>query len=104
MKKLFRIPLFRRAPFLSPGDLLQRAVLFGVIFLIAHLAGLREFTSVLNGTTGSTAYSWQTSAFLGLLYVGLYLGGVLVAPILVLAAGLLKLGEAMNRKKHESRT
>ena len=57
MIKLFgqRLGLFRQAEFLSPKDLLQRAGAISVLFLVAHLAGLREFTSVLNGTVGSVA-------------------------------------------------
>src|SRR5208282_3909504 len=77
-----RLGLFRRAEFLSVRDLLQRAVAISVLFLAAHLAGLREFTSVLNGTIGSVAAGWKLSSFLALIYIFLYLAFVIVVPVL----------------------
>jgi hypothetical protein len=91
----------------SATYLLEWAGLLLVIFVIAHLAGLRDFTSVLNGTIGSTSMSWQTAALLGVAYVLIYLGVVLVAPILLLAALLLKIWRRMLAAKgaiDESRT
>jgi len=75
-----------RAEFFSPKDLLQRAAVIAFIFLLAHLAGLREFTSILNGTVGSVEMSWQQSAFLGALYLILYMAFILLVPVLVIAA------------------
>ncbi|MGD0745124.1 MAG: hypothetical protein ABSA45_08205 [Verrucomicrobiota bacterium] len=91
MKKPFwqRLAVFRRAEFLSVGDMLQRAGAISVMFLAAHLAGLREFTSVLNGTVGSVAAGWNLSAFLAVIYILLYLAFVVLVPILVLAAMIL---------------
>lgn len=71
--------------------LIEWAGLLLVIFFVAHLAGLRDFTSVLNGTVGSTSMSWQTAAFLGVAYVLIYLSVVLMVPILVLGALILTL-------------
>ncbi len=88
---------FSRRPKSPPGRLpsalylLQWAGLLLVIFFIAHLAGLRDFTSVLNGTIGSTSMDWKTAAFLGVAYVLIYLGVVLMVPILALAALILTL-------------
>lgn len=87
--------------------LLEWAALFIVIFIIAHLAGLRNFTSVLNGTIGSTSLDWKTAAFLGVAYVIIYLGAVLVAPIFILGALILKLWQRATATKgatDESRT
>jgi hypothetical protein len=78
-----------RAEFLSPKDFIRRAALISLVFLVAHLAGLREFTSILNGTTGSVEFGWRMSAFLGLTYIFLYLAFVLVVPMLLLSAGIL---------------
>ena len=78
-----------RAEFLSPQDLIKRAILITIVFTIAHLAGLKEFTSVLNGTMGSVQLGFGISAFLGLSYVCLYLAFVLLVPILLLAAAML---------------
>ena len=84
-----RLALFRRAEFLSARDLLQRAGAISALFLVAHLAGLREFTSVLNGTIGSVAAGWKLSGFLALIYILLYLAFVILVPVLVLAAMIL---------------
>lgn len=78
-----------RADFLSPKDLLQRAAVLALLFLVAHLAGLREFTSILCGTVGSTEMSWRHSAELGVLYLILYMAFVLVVPVLVIAAAIV---------------
>ncbi len=70
---------------------LTSGLTLAVLFLPAHLAGWREHTSFLSGTTGDTGMDFQTSAFLGALYILLYLACVVLAPILVLAAGILAL-------------
>jgi hypothetical protein len=80
-----------RGTIASPLYLLEWAALLTVLFIIVQLAGLREYTSVLNGTVGSTHLSWQTASFLGAAYIFVYLGFVVVAPILILAAGILKI-------------
>jgi hypothetical protein len=97
-----RLGLFRRAEFLSAKDLLQRAGAIGVLFLVAHLAGLREFTSVLNGTVGSVAAGWKLSGFLALVYILSYLAFVILVPVLVLAAMILVVGQRFRRKKEKS--
>jgi hypothetical protein len=103
IKKFWRsLGLFRRAEFLSPRDLLQRAGTISVLFLAAHLAGLREFTSVLNGTIGSVAAGWKLSGFLALIYILLYLAFVILVPVLVLAAIILAVGQRFRRKAKNS--
>jgi hypothetical protein len=104
MIKLFRrrLAVFQRAEFLSPRDLLQRALGLSGLFLLAHLAGLREFTSVLNGTIGSVAAGWKLSGFLALIYILLYLAFVILVPVLVLAAMILAVGKRFRRKEEKS--
>jgi hypothetical protein len=80
-----------RAEFFSPKDFVRRAFVLTVSYLAVHLAGLREFTSILNGTVGSVGLGWGLSAFLGLGYIFAYLAFVLLVPILLLAAGILTL-------------
>jgi hypothetical protein len=84
---------------LSARDLLQRALGVSVLFLLAHLAGLREFTSVLNGTVGSVAAGWKLSGFLALIYLLLYLASVILVPVLVLAALILMVWQRCVRKE-----
>ena len=98
MSKFFSRRPRVKGPLPSPGYLLEWAVFLSVLFLVVNLAGMREFTSVLNGTVGSTNLSWQTAAFLGAAYVFVYLAFVLGAPILVLAALMLKLWQRLVAK------
>jgi hypothetical protein len=84
-----KLAALQRAEFLSPKDLLQRAGAVTAIFLLLHLAGLREFTSVLNGTVGSLALGRNLSAFLAVVYILFYLAFVVLVPVLVLAAMFL---------------
>lgn len=67
----------------------MRALVISVVFLAVHWAGLREYTSVLNGTVGSTSTGWRTSAFFGVAYLIIYMAFIVLAPILILAAGIL---------------
>jgi hypothetical protein len=104
MKKLFwkKPAIFQRADFLSAKDLLQRACAISVMFLVVHLAGFREFTSILNGTVGSVALGWNLSAFLAVIYIILYLAFVILVPVLVLAATILTVWQRFHRKSpHE---
>lgn len=100
IKKIWRkLAIFRRAEFLSARDLLQRACAISVMFLLAHVAGLREFTSVLNGTVGSVAAGWKFSGFLAIIYIVLYLAFVILVPVLVLAALILMGWQRCVRKE-----
>lgn len=83
---------------LSPKDFVRHAALICVVFAIAHLLGLREFTSVLNGTTGSVAMDWQMAAALGVAYILLYLAFVLLVPTMILAAVILALWQRTRRR------
>jgi hypothetical protein len=98
-----RLAVFQRAEFLSAKDLLQRAGVISVLFLVAHLAGLREFTSVLNGTIGSVAAGWKFSGFLALIYILLYLAFVILVPVLILAAIILMVWQQYVQKEDNSR-
>jgi hypothetical protein len=72
---------------MTPAGLLKRAAIVAAAFLVCHLAGWRELTSVLSGTPpGSTL-----AALGGVLYLVSYFAAVIVAPVLVIAAGLLRL-------------
>ena len=84
-----RLTSLWRAELSSPKDFVRRACFIAFFFLLAHLAGLREFTSLLNGTPGSVQLGWAWSGILGLTYIFAYLGFVLLVPIFLLAAGLL---------------
>jgi hypothetical protein len=80
-----------RADFLSAKDLVRRALLLAVLYGMVSAFGLREFTSILNGTMGSVSLGWHLSVFFGLLYIASYLAFVLGTPTLLIAAGILLL-------------
>jgi hypothetical protein len=92
-----QIAVLWRAELFSPKDFLRRAAVIAVIFLAAHLAGLRDYTCILNGTAGSVALGRGMCAFLGLAYVFAYLAFVLLVPILLLAAAMLAGWKRLSR-------
>lgn len=99
MSRFFSRQRKAKGPLPSPQAFLEWAGFLTILFIIVNLAGLRDYTSVLNGTIGSTTLSWQNAAFLGAAYILVYLAFVLGAPILVIAAGILKLWEKAVVKK-----
>ena len=95
MKKL---AIFQRAEFFSPKDMVQRAVAISGLFLLVHLAGFRQFTSILNGTIGSLELGWNLSSFLAIIYIFIYLAFVIMVPVLILAAGILMVCQQFHPK------
>ena len=80
-----------KAGFLSPKYLLLRALALGLIFGVVHIAGLRDYSAFLSGTAASVSAGMKLSSFYGMIYIAAYIGCVVVAPILLLAAALLTL-------------
>ncbi|HEX3626589.1 MAG TPA: hypothetical protein VH280_14335 [Verrucomicrobiae bacterium] len=93
----------QRAEFLSARDMIQRAAAISGLFLVLHLAGLREFTGILNGTIGSLALGWRLSAALAIFYIVLYLAFVILVPVLLLAAAILTVWQRL-KNPDEQRT
>ena len=62
------------------------AALLAALFFLAHLAGFREYASVLSGT-GEYAL-WPM--FRGVVYILLYFGFIGLNPVLMIAAALVK--------------
>lgn len=75
------------ADWFSPGFFLSRALFIALIYVIVNAAGLVEYTTFISGTVEGA--SPTQAALLGLFYMMVYFAFVLVAPILVIAAGLL---------------
>jgi hypothetical protein len=78
-------------PVFSPGGLAARAVFILAFYLLAHLAGLRECTSILSGTTPQGTYPATVEQIFAVTYIMAYLGAVMLAPILLIAAVMIKL-------------
>lgn len=100
---LTRIRRWLRADFLSPKDLVRHAALVVLLFAVAHAAGWRQFTSIISGTMAEPRLGPDVCALLGSGYAALYFATMVLAPILLIAAGLLKLWEIIEqRRRHES--
>jgi hypothetical protein len=80
---------FWKATAFSPAGFLLRAVIITVLFCASELLGLREYTTFLSGTSGNVDLSWQMASLLGLIHLLLYVGCILLVPILMIATGLL---------------
>ncbi|HTV43507.1 MAG TPA: hypothetical protein VMF08_23290 [Candidatus Sulfotelmatobacter sp.] len=99
-----KFSIFQRAEFLSAKDMIQRAVAISGLFLVVHLAGFREYTSILNGTIGSLTLGWDLSTILAVFYIALYLAFVIVVPVLLLAAAILMIWQRLIKNPfYESR-
>ncbi|HEU5069547.1 MAG TPA: hypothetical protein VFV96_03930 [Verrucomicrobiae bacterium] len=85
------------ADFLSPKDFVRHAGLLVLLFVVAHVGGLREFTTIISGTMAEPRFGSDVCALLGLGYAALYFATVVLAPILLIAAGVLKLWEICGR-------
>ena len=81
-------------PALACRRFLEYAALLSALFLVATLAGFREYTSVLSGTESSG--NWQRLAGMG--YALLYVCFVGIVPVLLIAAGLMQ-GMRLCRRK-----
>jgi hypothetical protein len=90
MKSLFTFlaSLWKADPF-SPTAFVARAIIIAALFGISELAGLREYTTFLSGTSANPNVSWQTAATLGLIHMLLYVAFILLAPVSLITAGLL---------------
>jgi len=90
MKAVLRFLLrLWKAKAFSPEGFLMRAMLIAELFGVSELLGLREYTTFLSGTSGDVTLGWRTASLLGLIHLLLYVGFILLVPILLIAAGLL---------------
>jgi hypothetical protein len=92
MKTVFE--LLRRvwkADAFSPTAFVVRAVIISVFYCLSELAGLREYTTFLSGTSANLNVSWQTAATLGLIHLLLYVAFILLVPASLITASLLLL-------------
>jgi hypothetical protein len=97
--KLSRLGRWISAERFSPRDFVRHAVLILLLFVIAHLCGLREFTTIITGTMASPALGAETCALLGMVYLTLYFGVVVLVPVLLIAATLLKILQQFTQRR-----
>ena len=87
-----------KAETFSPTAFVIRALVITVLFCISELLGLREYTTFLSGTSANVNLGWSVTSALGLIHLLLYVGFILLAPISLIAAGLIA---AWNRCKRQ---
>lgn len=73
----------------SPRGLVIRAVVLLLVFAVMHLAGLRRMTTILCGTFEGIGRSKELTALLGFTYILFYVAATVIAPIMLIAAGIL---------------
>ena len=101
MKNLFGFlrRTWKADPF-SPTAFVVRAIIIAVCYCLSELAGLREYTTFLSGTSANLNVSWQTAATLGLIHLLLYVAFILLVPVSLITAGLLFVWEKWRRPGH----
>lgn len=80
-----------RADAFSPTAFIARAVIITIFYCASELAGLREYTTFLSGTSANLNVTWQTAATYGLIHLLLYMAFILLVPVCLITAGLLHL-------------
>ena len=88
-----------KADAFSATAFVARAMIITVLLVISELAGFREYTTFLSGTSANLDVSWQTAATLGLIHLLLYVAFILLVPASFITAGLLT---ALNRWHHRT--
>lgn len=86
------------APAFSPLGLFMRALLLVLVYLVGHWLGWREHTTFISGSQVGVGADRGLSILAGVGYMAAYFGAVLLSPILVLAAVVLKLWNAVAPK------
>jgi hypothetical protein len=87
-----------KADTFSPTAFVARAVIITIFFCVSELAGLREYTTFLSGTSGNPSMDWQTAAVLGLIHLLLYVAFILFVPVSLITAGLLSVWNYWTRR------
>jgi len=72
----------------TPGGLLLRAGILVLVYLVLHVLGLRDYVTVLSGTSVSGKPPDPSDTTIAVSYAAAYLAFVLAVPIMVLAAGI----------------
>jgi hypothetical protein len=81
-----------RRPLLSPAGLAIGALVLALLYGVVHAAGLRADASILSGSAPPD----ELGVPLGLAYVILYFGFVVLAPVAVIAAALMAIYQRLT--------
>ena len=88
--------------FLQPPALVTWAGLIALMFLLFHLLGWREMTTVLSGTF-PPGFSPPEAESRAVLYLVAWFATVVIAPVLVLAAAIDSLFMSRLRQSYQRR-
>jgi hypothetical protein len=72
----------------TPRGWALRAVLILITLAALHVLGWREDTRIISGTAAPKDLAGELAAMRGVVYGLVYFAGMIVAPILILAAGI----------------
>jgi hypothetical protein len=89
-------------PRLSPHGLLSCAAILTLTFMFMHLLGLREYTTIISGTSPTGDPQDWFAALIGVFYILFYLAFTMLVPLLLIAAGLLALGFALPARSRKT--
>lgn len=81
---------------LSPKGFILRAAVCVAALAVVHLLGWREYTSIISGTSPTGESISLSTALPGMLYMAAWFATVLIAPALLIAAGVLRLARRRN--------
>jgi hypothetical protein len=101
LKAIFRfLRTVWKADAFSPTAFVARAVIITICYCISELAGLREYTTFLSGTSANLNESWHTAATLGLIHLLLFMAFIFLVPVSLITAGLLLIWGKWKRPSH----
>lgn len=73
-------------PLFTPAGFVLRAAILTVVFLTAHLAGLRDYMSLISGMLPESGVSYAGAALFCGIYMFLYFAFILVVPVLLIGS------------------
>jgi hypothetical protein len=88
--------------FFLPRGWLVRAAVIVLAWLLMHLLGWREDTRIISGTSLPNDFAGALGVFRGVAYLLAYFAAVVVAPILVIGAGILWLSTLNLRPRQRT--
>ncbi|MCK5706566.1 MAG: hypothetical protein KAI43_02845 [Candidatus Aureabacteria bacterium] len=89
----------RTSAFFSSKGMLLRAILGSIVFFIIHFLGWREYTTILCGSAPTGEALSTFGIFKMVTYVSSYLWFWVMAPILILTAGLLWISNKISNSQ-----
>ena len=78
-----------KSPTFSPAGFLVWAGAIALVYIVCQVLGLREYASVISGTSPTGDMTDTFSLATGMFYVLIHFGFVLGAPILIAGSGIM---------------